>query len=123
MREELENVISIGKRCVAEKNSNNKKMFLKCYRMYILNHIILRKGVFQITFRAKHIYNFSTRCNNWKNYIWSVITHKEGTYVPIHSKCVEIEEGVLINFLQENHMEVISEDYYCDKLEYEVVVM
>lgn len=111
---------NMRKRCLAEQNNISRKMLLKCYRTYIIKHIIFRKVVFQLVFKGKYIESFYERCNNWKNYVWGVITHKECNCKPIHCKSVELDESVLCDFLQENHMEVLQEDYYCESLVYEV---
>ncbi len=135
MREKLEiaNQLRISRK-IFSKDPKDKKMFSKCYHVFIIECIIKGKKDFKVVFNSKHIESCSKRIKDWFKFMcYSIFifflinftSNKEKNFIsiskPVHIKALEnINEIILYEFLEENGLKIIDEQSDKDSIVYYV---
>lgn len=117
------------------KNSEHRKMFSKCYKIYVVECILKGKDNFQITFGGKYINNLPARIKDWLNYLLDNVyrfylvhvTPKDdktfrkyelihyGVSKPVHLKVANTpNEWQLECFLKKNGFKIVNEHLYSE---------
>ena len=61
-------------------------MFIKCYFLYIMNCIVLKKENFKLKLKVKYNKNIFLRCYDWIIFFIHFITNYIGTFILKHCK-------------------------------------